>query len=1097
MTRLVNRVQIDRRFARSARIDTDLGGTPPLTGYILQNSVAKALTTLATAQVESKQGAFTWTGPYGGGKSSAALLVASLIGGADDQREFARDIVGEPLKTLFDSAFPIANGRWGVVAVTGRRTGLRDAIAEAAASTFGWSTEASALAGTSDRSLIDAIVDQGEKSLSGVLIVLDELGKLLEYEAASGGDAHLLQDIAERASRSNGKLVVIGILHQSFEQYAERADREARREWAKVQGRFHDIAFLTGADETVALLGRAIASEPPPSAVARANATAEAVSKRRPADVENLAALLSATWPLNPVTALLLGPVSRQRFAQNERSVFGFLASAEPSGFQEFLATAENGATYDPAKLWDYLNANFGMALASGPDGSRFSLAFEAIERAGARGGALHVAITKSAAVIEFFRNGSGVTLAEDFLMLALPADSQRDITAAVDDLLDWAILIRQPRLGGYALFAGSDFDLNEAVGRASASLSPEELASLPERVGLGAVSAKRHYFETGTLRTFDVAIAVTGSDASDDVIVERVVDRPARGGGSLLLLLGDGGLTEAQLEGRARRIASALSERGVVAAVGTTRNSFHLRSGAEEMFAIERVIRDHPQLEGDRIARREISGRMSKATEELHQLLEDALSDAKWRLSTNPGTAMRDRPAVVASALAAAGYSDAPVIRSELLQRDRPSSSAMAALRELCRAMVGRGSQANLGIEGFPAERGLYLTLIRPLGLHWQEPGGAFSFRSPPSDGDGFSLRSAWRVLQACEGTLADVFEIWRKPPYGMKGGVMPALALAYILANRSDVALYVDDLFQPEVDDLVVDRLLQKPGALRLKRLDRTVQQAAFLAGLAEHLGLPGTSPALPVAQALFRRFAKLPQYAKRTSSLPKQTLAIRDAVMRSNDPEALLFDALPAAIAKPQNGGASVAQAIEECEASYPALLVAIRTALARALGADANDFHGVAARADTIRNLTNDFSFEAFCSRAAAFDGGCGDIEGLASLLVHKPAHSWSDRDREQALLELAKLGRRFREAEALATVRDRRSNTEALALVVGLDPLLPPLIRTFELTEDEKAVATVLAEGLLAQLAVDKPTGEMKLAALARAVASLAGEVEGV
>src|SRR3546814_6510984 len=40
-----------------------------------------------------------------------------------------------------------------------------------------------------------------------------------------------------------------------------RAARDARQEWAKVQGRFHDIAFLSGADETVALLGRAIRSE--------------------------------------------------------------------------------------------------------------------------------------------------------------------------------------------------------------------------------------------------------------------------------------------------------------------------------------------------------------------------------------------------------------------------------------------------------------------------------------------------------------------------------------------------------------------------------------------------------------------------------------------------------------------------------------------------------------------------------------------------------------------------------------------------------------------------------------------------------------------
>jgi hypothetical protein len=383
---------------------------------------------------------------------------------------------------------------------------------------------------------------------------------------------------------------------------------------------------------------------------------------------------------------------------------------------------------------------------------------------------------------------------------------------------------------------------------------------------------------------------------------------------------------------------------------------------------------------------------------------------------------------------------------------------------------------------------------VLRPLGLHAEDTDGKLGFRDPPETGEGASLAVAWSVLENCDGTLADAFATWRKPPFGMKSGIMPALALAYLLANRTSVALYVDDVFQSGIDDLVVDRLLQKPAALRIRRLDRTVQQTAFLAGLAEQLGLPGTSPALPVAQTLFRRFAKLPQYAKRTSSPPAAAVAIRDAIIRSNDPETLLFETLPDAIGE-TGGAGSVVAALDACEDAYPTLLNTVTTALARALGADATDFHGVAARAESIRNLTNDFAFEAFCTRAAAFDGGGGDIEGLASLLVHKPAHSWSDRDRDQALLELARLGRRFREAEALATVRDRRSSTEAMALVVGLDPGMPPLLSTFELTEDEKTIATALAEDLLAQLGHGSRTAHMKLAALARAVASVAGEME--
>lgn len=1098
MTRLVEIVTIDRRFARSARIDSDLGGTPPLAGYVLQASVAKALSSMAAGQAESHQGAFTWTGPYGGGKSSAALLVASLIGGADEQRDVARKIVGDQVCRQFSDAFPDNAGRWGVVAVTGSRLSLREAICQASSTAFKWKAVAAARAAATDQALIEALESEATNRRSGVLLVLDELGKLLEHEAATGGDAHFLQDLAERATRSGGRLVVIGILHQSFDQYAEKADRDARREWAKVQGRFHDIAFLSAADETVALLGRAITStKTPKSAIVQARAVAEAIARRRPAEVETLAPLLAATWPLNAVTAVLLGPVSRQRFAQNERSVFGFLSSSEPAGFQEFLHShLHEHATYDPARLWDYLAANFGMALSTGADGGRFSLAFEAIERASARGAPLHVALTKSAAVIELFRNGSGVSLADDFLVHSVPGADPRDVANAVGDLVEWAILIRQPRLGGYALFAGSDFDLDEALSKTTVPLSDDELASIPERVGFGAISAKRHYFETGTLRTFDVVMAVIGPDDPDARIVDRVASRSKRGSGVMLLLVGDGALSKSQMEQRTKRIATALGVSGVVAAVGSTSKSYHLRSGAEELFAMERVLRDHPQLEGDRIARREISARMSGGVNALHSLLEGALESAQWRLASEPGKSIQGRLPTVASALADRAFPLAPIIKSELLQRDRPSSSAMAALRDLCRAMVARGDDPDLGIEGYPAERGLYLTLLAPLGLHGWSPTGDYAFRSPPEEGQGASLRAAWKVLEiASDGTLADVFATWKRAPYGMKAGVMPALAMAYLLANKERVALYVDDVFQSELNDLVVDRLLQKPAALRLRQIDRNMQQTAVLSGLAEMLGLPGGSPALPVAQALFRRFSKLPQYSKRTGSASVDATAIRSVVLKSNDPEDLLFEKLPAACHGNHPIPPAVLSAVEECEGLYPALLDAVRLALARALGTDVSDFHGIAARAETIRNLTNDYAFEAFCMRAAAFDGGNADIEGLASLLVHKPPHGWSDRDRDQALLEVARFGRRFREAEALATVRQRRSTTEALALVVGIDPMTPPLLSTFELTEEEKVTASAMADDVLATLAIDGQTNHMRLAALARAVASLAGERE--
>ncbi len=1097
MSHLVQRVTIDRRFARSARIDTDLNGTPPLVGYVMQASIAKALDLLACSQIENHQGAFTWTGPYGGGKSSAALLLANLVAGSKTNRAIAAGIAGAELTELYAAAFPQTTGPWKVAAVTGSRVRLRDAILEAGRMSFGWTDAEVDVFSMNDEQFITGLIEGGKEATSGTLLILDELGKLLEHEAIEGGDVHLLQDLAEHASRSKGRLVVIGILHQSFDQYAARAARGARSEWAKVQGRYQDISFLSGADETVALLGRAIQAEAPADALPLAQKVAEAVAKRRPTESALLAKALVETWPLNPVTALLLGPISRARFAQNERSVFGFLSSAEPYGFQEFLETREahGNSTYIPSLLWDYLAANFGMALAAGADGSRFSLAFEAVERASAKGGALHVALTKTAAIIEFFRNGSGVALSDDFLVAALPDEDPDDLATALQDLLSWAVLMRQPRLSGYALFAGSDFDLDEAIGRAILPVDTTQLDGMAQRVGFGFAAAKRHYFLTGALRTFEIALQIISDKDDSSSVTARILGRPQRGSGLLLLLLGDGSLSSKNVENIAKHVARDLKAQGRAIAVGGAADSFNLRSSAGELLAVERVFREHPQLEGDRIARREIAARQSQCIDDLHRALETALEAGKWYLAPAPGKSHSGSLAMIASLLADAGYSQTPVLRSELLQRDKLSSNSMAALRELCHAMVQRPAEPQLGITQYPAELGLYLTILKPFGLHRRLANGLYGFTEPDESQQGLSLRPAWSIIEdAANDSLADVFERWAAPPYGLKAGVMPVIALAYILAKRENIAVYIDGIFQPSIDDIVVDKLLQKPALFRLRRVDRSVREAAFLSELAQKLGLNGDSASLPVAAALFQHFEAFSQYAKRTSRISVDAQRIRAVILKSEDPEKLLFDDLPDALGSELSADAIVA-AMAETEQCYPALLDEMRLALARALGVDAASFDGVSARVAVIKGLTNDYNFDAFADRAAALELGQGDVESMLSLLLHRPARNWSDRDREEALTEIARYGRRFRELEALAVVRDRKTNTEALALVVGLDPNIPPLMRSFVLSDNEKTAAAGLADQIVATLRNNNEGGRLRLAALARAVAVIAADTE--
>ena len=466
---LASVVEISRQFLRSVRIDADFGREDALSGYVCQGTAQALLESMARQLTETKQRAFTWTGPYGGGKSSLALMLCSLVGPNAKLRSKAHEILDLPANSSVHKAFEARGQGWLVVPVVGKRASASGEIAAALALAKGDPYP------KSRRKPVDTIaelVEAANHHRQGVLLVIDELGKFLEASSQEGGDdIYFFQELAEAASRAEGKLVVVGVLHQAFEAYAARLGREARDEWAKVQGRFIDIPLVSATDELIELIGRAIkvdASVDCKPAGTIVEVVARAIRARRPGAPTGIEAGLTRCWPLHPVTAALLGPISRRRFSQNERSTFGFLASREPLGFVEFLESepAHWEAMYGPARFWDFLRANLEPAILASGDAHRWATATEAVERAEAKGEQRHVDLTKVVALIEMFRNGSGLMPEASVLTVAVPGCTEAEVRDALRQLTEWKILIERKHLGAFGVYAGSDFDIEGAISR-------------------------------------------------------------------------------------------------------------------------------------------------------------------------------------------------------------------------------------------------------------------------------------------------------------------------------------------------------------------------------------------------------------------------------------------------------------------------------------------------------------------------------------------------------------------------------------------------------------------------------------------------------
>lgn len=1071
-----SKVSVERRFKRSIRVDADQRDAA--VGFVWTPTAQRAVATMAEHVSSLDHSAFTWTGTYGCGKSSLAALLAATLSADRKGRQALLANMPDDVVGNLDRVFWKRCSDWLVVPAVGRREDAATVVSAAFADA----------AGASPKPILRRLSERAAAG-KGTLLVIDEMGKLLEHAAAAEGDAYFFQELAELANRSDGLIVVTGILHQAFDDYSARLAREARDEWLKIQGRYVDVLLSPTGWEQIELLSKAIVAEGAPDTTAAAAAVAAATLGDRPG-AEQVSARLAACSPISPVTAALLGPLSKRRFGQNQRSLFGFLGSAEPFGFQDFLLNPER-ELYEPSILWSYLRSNLEPSILASPDGHRWAVAVDAVERAEANAADdLALRLLKTVALVDMFRERSGMTASESVIAAALPDAKPTDISTSLSSLEALSVIVRRKHLGGWSLYAGSDFDIDASVDAARREMVGCDFSRLRKSGVLAPVLAKRHYHETGAMRWFDVEVA-TMADA-----LAMPLDLTSQGSaGRFVLVVNDEGLSKTTARSRMARIADRFRDTPFI--VGSTGHSYLLRETTMELAALERVHSGAPELKGDPVARREVASRIARLTMELEDRVRDALASARWSMPLLPDVdlnltrarGMGDANgglARAASVVADALYPLSPRLRNELLNRSRPSSNAMAALRALMAAMVRNAREPALGIVDYPPEMGLYMSLLQRTGIH-HTVGDADPFSAPP-DGDAARLAPAWRIademLDAAgpDGlTLDQIQSVWASRPYGIKAGLLPLLSLAHLLSRLHQVSVYLDGLFCSSVNDLLVDRMLQEPGAVRLRRSVVSEEQISLLRGVGSLLAeMDGgaTTPAaepLELARRLVGFVMSLPTWVRRTTRLGVAARSVRDLTTSAHDPNRFLLDDLPAVLAAdPAGPMEALRRGLSDLAVAYGDLLGGLSTTMLDELrvGPGREELEGLRARARTIVGITGNFRLDAFATRLATFDGTQAALEGILSLAANRPPRDWTDREVDAARTEIASLAQEFLRAEGFAHVHGRVSNRTRLAVFIS-DPERPSLLRT-ELSLDAGELTRVraLATKLRSRLGAD-------------------------
>ncbi len=1051
-------ISINQRYKSSTRIDVEHNNYKTfIDDFILHGTAVNILDTLGRDFIGNAQRAYTITGPYGSGKSTLGLFLSSLLSKDKLERDYAFKKIVTSNNVLVDisTSFKINHG-WNVIKHVCGLESPANSILISIHKALGVSFDATEINNLDDQSCLNIIKSMLSKSSSkadGFLLLIDEMGKALDFQARANKDLHLFQSLADISQQAKNPVILIGFLHQSFSDYAKNKDVKAQKEWAKVQGRYRDLSFNPSIDESLVLVGDSLSKDADISKklelkyetlISNALECFQAQNRNKKA--------LTQTLPLDPLVSLLLGPISRRRFSQNERSLFGFLASHEKLGFREFLLKkySDNNSDlslYLPEQLWDYLHHNLHHQIISSHDSKAWLEGCDAIYRAGQKGNDLHIAITKLIALLTIFGFHYHLHAKKAFISAYFVARGLdvSEVDAAIHELESWTVVIYRQKHDALFIFQGSDIDVNnlllEKIESVSQGYDWTSVCNISE-----SILATAHYHKTGTMRWANTRLVadLNEIDFSEDYV-------PLTGEPFLNFLLP----TDESLSNALSKQSQTLS----YAAIGQIETLDSLKAAAFELIALKDIVKHETNVTHDLIAKKELETRIKTAQYNVERELNLAFRNAIWSYR---GARLDSLPLpMIASQIADDIFDRSPEVINELINRSKPSGSANSALRKLMIAMLEDGDKEDLNFpaESFPPEKGLYLSCLKSKGWHIRtEEGFVFPNQAKiDSIKKNVKMNALWSsgfdfIKNSKEMvTMDEIYTHWMKPPFGLTAGLCRVYGLALLKSLEGQVAFYDLDstkqfIFIPELDEELVTKIYKHPTEAGVRYYEISEIQTHLLDTLAKATigDRKGDDVILGIAKHIVKIVHTLPAWVKKTSGesfsskdgangLTQQAREFRNKVLAAHDPYKLILDDLPEIfqlnIKDPDLDyklAQSLKTAIEDLSAQHDMLLSGFMKVIEDGLGAKA-DSQALKVRCERVFSMAQRPNVKELASRLIKFIDTRSNFEQIISLSAGVSERNWTDKHLRIGLDELQTLCIQFRRIESFSNVKGERDS----------------------------------------------------------------------
>jgi hypothetical protein len=819
----------------------------------------------------------------------------------------------------------------------------------------------------------------------GIVILWDEFGRFLEARAGEpwGTDAALLQDLAETCNRSGvDQLHLVLIAHKELGQYASHLPAEYQQEWERIAGRFRSLDISGTPEVSYRLIAEALSVTDPVAWAAfleKQQATMDRLLERifelglfrlmSPERIREL--VLAGAYPLHPLTTYCLPRLSN-RVAQNERTLFTFLASEEPDALGPHLARAvpgTPGAWVRLEQLWDY----FAHAVRADAGAGGAHPVWAGVETALRKlmpDDSLAAHLVKALGVLTVVGDADGVRPSTEMLCFATGMGGREGRQAVEERLRHLArrkALIFNQIENTWEFFSGSRVDLEAklAEARETRQLQPVQRRQLLERVlPPHHYRARRFNQEHGMTRFFWSVYRVPQELAHTDwdLTLREVRVNGQRweyADGFIVYTLPT---DEAELN-QAHELVQAVRHPQVLIVV--PHRPLLIEPLLTDWLVLEELDNDALFKDQDPVRlQRELDFYMAETTARLERalapLVQPSAGGADWYYQGQPLPRAPDSDAQVSyrlSKICDQVFLHTPNLFNELLNKREPSAVQMRAVNKVIDALFVDWLAGDLNLSGNGPDVMAVKTILRMPGILRPTEDGGWEIGHPNDE----ALAQAWDVIddflhqaQTEPKSFAELLCTLQSPPYGLRLGILPLLIAAVMRSYLQVTTVRKGKKTIIPLKGVTFSNLCRRPDQYTVEVGAWDKLQEAVWQVLEERFGGRVLAeerrhqPLSYLSLGMLRWFQGQPRYARDTTYLSEEAIRLRSLINQAmSDPARTLFEDLPALL---DDGSAT------EDDGNY-------RDMLNRRLGSLLDE---IAAAPNELRRRLDQFAVEYFAA-----------------------------------------------------------------------------------------------------------------------------------